>query len=337
MGFRLQLMNRFLSSLLKPRIFLGSVMLLIVVAVLVWLAVMGKLEPWAAYLDSDDMSLELGGNRYSVYWLIKAILIIIGLLWFTGVASHLAQRRVDAMQRLRLANRALLAKVIQVVIYTVAFLIAIHALGINIAALAVLGGTIGIGIGFGLQKITSNFISGVILLLEKSLESGDLIELSNGALGYVRQTFARYTLIETLDGKEVMVPNEEFIINQVTNLSYSDNKARVEVRVGISYDSNSELARDMMLDTARNHPRSHDDPPPACYLTEFADSSVNLVLYFWIGDVTHDRLGPKSDVMRQIRKRFQESGITIPFPQRDIHIIEAQPPAAPAAPAGQTD
>ena len=234
------------------------------------------------------------------------------------------------MRRLRLANRALLSKVMQVAIYMVAFVIAIHALGINIAALAVLGGTIGIGIGFGLQKITSNFISGVILLLEKSLESGDLIELSNGSLGYVRQTFARYTLIETLDGKEVMVPNEEFIINQVTNLSYSDNKARVEVQVGVSYDSDTELARDLMLDTASNHPRCLDEPSPACYLTEFADSSVNLVLYFWIADVTHDRLGPKSDVMREIRKRFQESGITIPFPQRDIHVIGAQPPAIPA-------
>lgn len=327
-------MNRLLSSVLKPRIFLGSVMLLVVAGALAWLAMAGKLEPWASYLDSDEMSLELGENRYSVYWLIRAILTIIGLLWFTGVVSHFAERRINSVRRLRLANRALLAKIIQVAIYMVAFLVAIHALGINIAALAVLGGTIGIGIGFGLQKITSNFISGVILLLEKSLESGDLIELNNGVLGYVKQTFARYTLIEALDGKEVMVPNEEFIIHQVTNLSYSDNRARVEVLAGVSYDSDSELAREIMLDTARNHPRCLDQPEPACYLTEFADSSVNLALYFWIGDVTHERLGPKSDVMREIRKRFQESGITIPFPQRDIHIIDA---ASQAISAQATD
>jgi len=323
-------MNRLFSCLIKPRIFLGSVMLLLVAGTLIWLGVMGKLEPWAAYLDSDGMSLEVGGHRYSAYWLIKAILIIIGLLWFTGVVSHFIERRVNSIRRLRGVNKALLSKAIQVGIYMIAFVIASQALGINIATLTVLGGTIGIGIGFGLQKITSNFISGIILLLEKSLESGDLIELNNGALGYVRQTFARYTLIETLDGKEVMVPNEDFIINQVTNLSYSDNRARVEVQVGVSYDSDSDLAREIMLEAARSHPRCLEQPEAACYLTEFADSSINLALYFWIADVTYDRLGPKSDVMRAIRKGFQESGITIPFPQRDVHVIGAQPPVAPA-------
>lgn len=322
-------MNRLVSAVLKPRIYLGSVMLLVILVALIWLAVMGKLEPWAAYLNSDKMSLEIGSNRYSVYWLIRALIIIIALLWFTGVVSHFSERRILGMRRLGRANKALLSKIIQVGIYTVAFLIAIHALGVDIAALAVLGGTIGIGIGFGLQKITSNFISGVILLLEKSLEGGDLIELNNGTLGYVRQTFARYTLIEALDGKEVMVPNEEFIINQVTNLSYSDNRARVEVPVGVSYDSDSELARDIMLETAKNHPRCLEHPEPVCYLTEFADSSVNLVLYFWIGDVTHERLGPKSDVMREIRKRFQDAGITIPFPQRDVHLIDASSTQTP--------
>jgi small-conductance mechanosensitive channel len=249
----------------------------------------------------------------------------VGLFWFAGVVSQFTEKRINAMKKLRSGNKALLSKMIQVVIYVVVFLIATHALGINMAAFAVLGGTIGIGIGFGLQKITSNFISGMILLFEKSIETDDLIELSNGALGYVRQTYARYTLIETLDGKEVMVPNEDFIINQVTNLSYTDTRSRVEILVGVSYDSDTELARDIMLDTARSLPRSLDSPEPQCYMTEFADSSINLLLYFWIGDITYDRLGPKSDVLRTIRKRFQESNITIPFPQRDVHLIQPNP------------
>ncbi|MFK7911054.1 MAG: mechanosensitive ion channel family protein, partial [Akkermansiaceae bacterium] len=211
-------MNRFLSSLIKPRIFLGLLLLVVVSSALVYLAAVGKLEPWIAYLRSDAMSIELGGDRISAYRALKSIFIIIASLWIAGVVSHFVNRKISGISKMRSGNKALVSKMLQVVIYVVVFMVATHALGINVAALAVLGGTIGIGIGFGLQKITSNFISGMILLFEKSIEAGDLIELQGGVLGYVRQTHARYTLIETLDGKEVMVPNEDFIINHVTNL-----------------------------------------------------------------------------------------------------------------------
>lgn len=314
-------MNRLLASLIKPRIYLGILLLALVGGALVYLALEDKLQPWIDYLDDDSMSIDLGGNRLSVYLVFKAVLVIVGLLWVASMASHFAEQRISGMTKMRSGNKALISKMLQVVIYLVAFFVGIHALGINIAAFAVLGGTIGIGIGFGLQKITSNFISGMILLFEKSVETGDLIELQGGVLGYVRQTFARYTLIETLDGKEVMVPNENFIINEVTNLSYSDSRGRVEVLVGVSYDSDTELARSIMLEAAKNHPRCLAKPRPACYMTEFADSSINLALYFWVEDITYDRLGPKSDVMREVRKRFNESAITIPFPQRDVHLI----------------
>lgn len=314
-------MNRLVASLIKPRIYLGILLLALVGGALAYLAITDRLEPMASFLDGNSMSIELGGNRLSVYLVLKATLVIVGLLWLAGMVSHFAERRIRSIPRMRSGNKALISKMLQVVIYLVAFFLGIHALGINIAAVAVLGGTIGIGIGFGLQKITSNFISGMILLLEKSLESGDLIELQNGVLGYVRQTHARYTLIETVDGKEVMVPNENFIVSEVTNLSYSDTRGRVQVPVGVSYDSDTELAREIMLEAARNHPRCLEDPEPACYMTDFADSSINFTLYFWIGDITHDRPGPKSDVMREIRRRFNEAGIGIPFPQRDVHLV----------------
>lgn len=314
-------MNRILVNLIKPRVFMGFVFIALVGIVLAYLAYTNKLTPLVEYLDSDQMSLELGANRFSVYGVTKAILIIVGLLWLAGMVSHAVDTRIGKLGKLRTGNRALLSKGIQIFIYFIAFVIGVHALGINMASLAVLGGTIGIGIGFGLQKITSNFISGLILLFEKSLEGGDLIELQGGVLGYVRQTHARYTLIETLDGKEVMVPNENFIINEVTNLSYSDTKGRMDVLVGVSYDSDTDLALDIMLDAAKAHPRVLDDPQPAGYMTQFADSSINLALYFWIGDMTHERMGPKSDIMREIFRRFNEEGITIPFPQRDVHLI----------------
>ncbi len=317
-------MNRLLASLLQPRIFLGLVLILSVGGVLIYGALTGHLEIWVAYLDSDTLSIVLGESRISIYLLLKATLIIIALLWLTGVVSHYANHRIRAIPGLRKGNKALLSKVIQIAIYFSALLLGAHALGVNIAALAIVGGTVGIGIGFGLQKITSNFISGMILLFEKSIEEDDLVELNGGVLGYVRQIYARYTLIETIDGKDVMVPNEEFIIQQVTNLSYSNTRGRIEVAVGVSYDSDAELAMEIMLDAAASHARCLTEPKPSCYMVEFADSSVNLVLYFWIADVTQDRWGPRSDVMREIRRRFHESNITIPFPQRDVHLINDQ-------------
>ena len=183
-------------------------------------------------------------------------------------------------------------------------------------------GALGIGIGFGLQKITSNFISGIIILFEKTVQNDDLIELNDGTLGFLRNTGSRASLIETYDGKEVMVPNEDLITSKVINYTHSDTDSRIEITIGVSYSSDLNLVKKLILEAALEHPRTLKDPQPNCFLREFADSSVNFLLHFWIGDVDEGRFGPQSEVMFDIWNKFKENNIEIPFPQRDIHIKE---------------
>jgi small-conductance mechanosensitive channel len=195
-------------------------------------------------------------------------------------------------------------------------------LGIDLTALAVFSGALGIGIGFGLQKVTSNFISGIIILFEKTVQNDDLIELNDGTLGFLRNTGSRASLIETYDGKEVMVPNEDLITNRVINYTHSNKKARIKINIGVSYDCDLEKAQKLILEAAEEHPRTTKDPEPLCFLEEFADSSVNFILLFWVNDVIEGRYGPRSDVLFSIWNKFKENNIEIPYPQRDIHIKE---------------
>jgi small-conductance mechanosensitive channel len=151
-----------------------------------------------------------------------------------------------------------------------------------------------------------------------------MVELSDGTYGLIRKTSARYTLLETFEGREMMIPNEDFIINRVTNWTFNNRKGRLEINVGIAYESDMEKAMELILEAAREHPRCIDDPEPTCYLKEFADSSVNFMLFFWVADVSKGRYRAKSDVMLSIWKKFKEHNITIPFPQRDIYIKNAE-------------
>lgn len=173
------------------------------------------------------------------------------LFWITGVVSEFGETRIKKLPRIRPSNRALLTKAFQILVYFMAFMLGLDVMGIDLTAFAILGGAIGIGIGFGLQKITSNFISGLILLVEKSIEADDMIELADGTAGYVRNTGARYTLLETFDGREIMVPNEDFITSRVTNHTFSNARGRVQIDVGVAYDSNIDQAIEIMLNLAR--------------------------------------------------------------------------------------
>ena len=171
-----------------------------------------------------------------------------------------------------------------------------------------------------MQKITSNFISGLILLFEKSARVDDLIELEGGLFGYLRYTGARYTLVEAVDGREVMIPNEDFITGKVTNWTYSHSKARVEIPVGVSYNSDLEKVKKLMLEAATEHKKCLKDPAPQCYLRKFGDNAVDFTLFFWIADIIDGRMQPQSDVMLSIWKKFKENDIEISYPQRDVFV-----------------
>lgn len=318
------MLKKLFITVMKPRAWVAQLLLALLVIAFFSLGFLGYLEPIRLFLDADDLSFHLGEKRFSAYLLAKALFLLIFIFWLAGIVSDFAEKRVKSIHTIKSSNRALIIKTLQVLLYFAAATVSLDVLGFDLTTLGIFSGAVGIGIGFGLQKITSNFISGIILLFEKSIEEDDLVELDDGTLGFVKRTGARYTLLETHDSREVMIPNEDFMTNHVTNWTYSNSQGRIEISVGVSYDSDIEQAIELCLEAARTHPRCMSDPAPVCFLREFADSSVNLLLQFWIEDITKGRYEPQSDVMRVIWRLFKENNIQIPFPQRDINIKSSE-------------
>ncbi len=282
------------------------------------LKTLGIRDTATAYLD--QISLTIGKFDLSLLMVIKTVFILAIALWVGHAISRLMKSYLHSAQHLTLNTKELIGKLLDIGIYFIIILTTFHLVGIDLTAFAVLGGAIGVGIGVGLQRIIANFLSGMILLMERTVEVGDLVELEGGVLGYVRHMGGRATFIESLDGRDIMIPNEDFITKQVTNWTYRSNRARVEVRVGISYSSDVEKAKELIIEAATEHPLCLKDPAPACFLREFGESSLNLLLFFYVEDVTQGRYGPQSDVMIAIWKKFKANQIEIPFPQRDVWI-----------------
>ena len=313
-------MKQLWISVIKPRTSWSKWLLFLTILAIIGLGYFGYLEKLKQFADSEALTLTYGEFQLSLYDFLKVVLLIVLLFWSAASLSDIAEKRIQRLERLRSTNRALILKFVQIGIYIVSFLLALDILGIDLTALTVFSGALGIGLGFGLQKIASNFISGIILLFEKSVEEDDLMEMSDGTFGFVRKAHARFMLVETMDGKEMMIPNEDFIVNRVTNWTYSNTKARVRVDIGVSYGSDLEIAKAIMLESAKEHPRCMPDPEPACFLRTFGNSSIDFTLFFWVENVIDGRWGPQSDVMMEIWRRFKSEGIEIPFPQRDLHI-----------------
>ncbi|WP_420432632.1 mechanosensitive ion channel family protein [Hyphobacterium sp.] len=281
----------------------------------------GRLANVEAVLDQDSFAFSVGDNRISAYDVMTAFIALATVFWIVGVIAAYIERRIRSLEKVRSSTRILIANVIRIVLYVLAFIVGLDIAGVDLTALTVFSGAVGIGLGFGLQKIASNFISGLILLAENAIEEGDLIELADGTAGFLRKTSARYILMETFDGKEILVPNEDMITGRVINWTLSSNKGRIQVDVGVAYGSDLHKARDLMLEAARSHPMAIEDPKPMCVLRTFGESSIDFMLLFWVADVTAGRMEPQSEVMFAINDAFKANGITIPFPQRDVHMI----------------
>ena len=316
-------MKKLWKLLLKPSTWIAKAFLFLLVVGFLALDFLESLEPIRAFLDSENLSFSIGQTRISAYLMTKALITIMLFFLITGVLSEFGEKRIKSIKGIHSSNKALINKAFHIFIYFFGFIIALNILGIDLTAFAIFSGAIGIGIGFGLQKITSNFISGLILLFEKSIENGDMVELSDGTYGLIRKTSARYTLLETFEGREMMIPNEDFIINRVTNWTFNNRRGRLELNIGVAYESDIEKVMDLILEAAKEHPRCMDEPGPSCYLKEFGDSSVNFMLFFWVEDVSSGRYRAQSDVMMRVWKKFKEHNISIPFPQRDIYIKNA--------------
>tara|TARA_R110002073_G_scaffold165063_13_gene321518 strand:- start:6681 stop:7661 length:981 start_codon:yes stop_codon:yes gene_type:complete len=317
-------MRKIWTVLLKPRAWVAQVLLALLVVAFLSLGFLGYLKPLQDFLDSNTLAFTVGEVRFSAYLLLKAVLTIIIAFWLAGIFAEFGETRIKQLTKLKASNRALLTKVFQILVYFIALLITLDVMSIDLTGLAIFSGAVGIGVGFGLQKITSNFMSGLILLFEKSVEEGDLVELDSNTVGFVRQTGARYTLVETFEGREIMIPNEDFITNRVTNWTYSNNQGRIDISIGVSYGSDLDTAYALILEAAQEHPRCSRSPGPECFLVDYGESSVDFTLYFWVDNIIDGRKRPRSDVLFSIWRKFKENKIEIPFPQRDLHIKTPQ-------------
>jgi small-conductance mechanosensitive channel len=212
----------------------------------------------------------------------------------------------------------------------IALLVSLSLVGIDVTTLSVFSGALAVGLGFGLQKIASNYVSGFIILLDRSIRLGNLVAIDDKISGTVAQITTRYTVLRTLSGTEVIIPNEYLVSNMVRNLSYTDTRVRVALLVQVAYSADIDKAMLLMVEAARQQARVLADPEPGVLLTEFAESGINLELGFWVSDPEAGTGGVRSDIGLAILKSFRENGIEIPYPQREIRILRT-PSAASAS------
>ncbi len=295
------------------------------VAVTAWtlaaLNIVGLLDDSIAVLDG--LAMTLGDLRISALTVIKGVLSLAVLLWVATLLSRVLERRINTLPNLTPAIQVLFSKLLKIVFITIAIVAALRTVGIDLTAFAVFGGAIGVGIGFGLQKVVSNLISGVILLLDKSVKPGDVISVGE-TYGWINTLGARYASVVTRDGTEYLIPNEDIITQQVVNWSYSNNAVRLKIPIGVSYNADVRKAIDLCLEAAMEVPRVLKEPKSVCPLKGFGDSSVDLELRIWINDPQNGVSNVKSSVLLLVWDKFHEHGIEIPFPQRDLHIRSAE-------------
>jgi len=307
-----------LLAILKPGRRTSLLLIGLTALMIAGLGYFNLLEPIGKALESDALTFKIGAVKISIYRILSGIFGLFVLLWSASLVSSLVEKAIGRLNWLESSNRALLTKAIQVLLYFILFMLTLDLLGIDLTAFAVFGGALGVGLGLGLQKVTANFISGIILLVEKSVKKGDMVDLGNGVAGIVRHTGTRFTLIEGSDGGEIMVPNEEFISNRVTNWTYSNRDARVNIRLSVSYGSDIDLAQKLMLSSALAHPSCSHARPVNCFAQEFGPEGISFSLSFWVRDIISDgRSKPRSEVMQSIVRAFREHGVEMTASRRE--------------------
>jgi small-conductance mechanosensitive channel len=291
------------------------------VATLAWtiaaLNIVGLLTPTINALDS--FSIPLGQTRVSILTIVNGVLLFAVLLWSSMAISKLVENRLSHVSEITPRARVLISKSIRFVAIVAAVMVALSSVGINFAALAVFSGALGVGIGIGLQKQVSNLLSGIILLLDKSIKPGDVIEVGE-TFGWVNKMNARYVGVTTRDNKELLIPNDDFVTHQVINWSHSAREVRMEVLFGVTYNCKPRKVRELAAASATTVDRVVQDPAPVCHLVEFGDSSVNFTLRFWIRDPENGVTNVKGQVLLNLWDALEENDIEIPFPQRVLHM-----------------
>jgi small-conductance mechanosensitive channel len=299
------------------------------IAVLVWgglvLHVSGLLPDVIDILD--DIKFHLGTQKLSLWLVLQGlfwvVITLLAAMWLSGTI----EARLMRAESLHSSLRVVFSRIARALLVVLAVIIVLPLLGINLTVLSLFGGAIGVGVGFGLQKIASNYIGGFIVLLDRSIRIGDLITVDN-FYGEVKNITTRYAVVRALDGREAIIPNELLIATTVLNHSYSNRQVRLALPIQVAYRSDLEQAMKLMVEAARRHARVLADPPPKAFLLRFADSGIDLELGVWIDDPESGVLSIRSELFLDTWRAFQEAGIEIPYPQREVRIL----PGADAAP-----
>ncbi len=273
----------------------------------------------------DGVAISIGDLHISALGILKAVLLIGALLILARLGTKAAERGLARNEDITPSMQVLLAKAIQVALYGTVFIVAIRTLGFDLTGIALLSGAVGVGIGFGLQKVVSNLISGIIILMDRSIKPGDVISLGD-TFGWINALGARYVSVVTRDGREYLIPNEDLITNQVVNWSHSDRFVRLDLDFGSSYDDDPHKVRAVAIKAVKSVRRvlSGGKHEPVCHITEFGDSSVNYVLRFWISDPTAGLTNIRGDVYLSLWDAFKNEDISIPFPQREVRLLNDQ-------------
>jgi small-conductance mechanosensitive channel len=282
------------------------------------LSILGQLAPTIDMLDSDQVSVVLGGLRLTPLVLIKFGALLIVALWVTNIASNFAESRITRSTDLTPSIQVLLVKMIRLALMVVAVAVTMSAVGINLSALAVFSGAVGVGIGFGLQKIVANFISGIILLADKSVKPGDLVTIGDSS-GRISAMKTRYISVAAGDGREFLIPNEDLVTQKVVNWTYTDKNTLVKVTFGTNYEADPRQVCKLAAEVAAAAPRATKGKAPNCILTEFAEAGMKFSLTFWIAD-PDGMDNVKSDVMLALWDVFKREDIRVPYPVREIRI-----------------
>jgi small-conductance mechanosensitive channel len=292
---------------------------------------LGWLDAAAAALDG--IAIPIGDKRYSLLDGLSAVVTLLAFLAIGGYLGTLATRGIMRTQHVTIGLRVGIAKFLRFFLLVLAGLLGLNAIGIDLAALAVFSGALGIGLGFGLQRIAANFVSGFILIADRSIRQGDVITIGD-RFGVVKELRARYIVVRDRDGVDTLIPNENVISTDVVNWSYGDRAIRLKLPVQISYKDKPRQALELLLEAAARHPRVLKNPAPASRVMNFADSGVTLELRFWIQDPEDGVNNVRSDLHLEIWDLFERDGITIPYPQRDLHLpdgwaprLKKEPPA----------
>lgn len=291
------------------------------VAITIWtvaaLSIFGLYDQTIALLESA--AIDFGETRFSLLILIQAALVLTLTITFAGWISRFVARQLQRSTDISPSMRVLSEKLIGLALYGVAIVMALQAIGFDLTSLTIFSGAVGLGLGFGLQKVVSNLVSGIILLMDRSIKPGDVISLGE-TFGWITQLGARYVSVVTRDGREYLIPNEDLITGQVVNWSHSSDLVRLDIYFGVSYESDPHAVRKLASDAAASAGRVVSDPRPVCHIVGFGDSAIDFILRFWIRDPTGGLTNVRGNVYLALWDALKANGVEIPYPRRDVTI-----------------